>query len=862
MWSLGCVFVEMCSVLAARSVKDMREFFAENGTTKPSIRENMQASERWCELLTTSLTRENDQQPLDVAQRMTVRNPDDRLTASDLTSLIFQEFEGPPRYYGLCCQPTSQPADTETIDTSTLNYGLEDSLSPGPALELESGPSAGVGPTEETAPTYREPIVEDEEETIEAFFHNTAPKSQAILEEITIEGLPIATGYPQTKLDHTPEPEPAASGLRPEAPEVTSQPRPADLRAAEKPGGGNDCDDDEKTITVDENHPAAASQTEPGVAPPDADSDKSHRANPGTPVMNESPRKKNKSDKHVTTPAWTKVFGISSVAVACPSPGCYLHFQHLGPGPTRELRTHLRRDHGVHEIGWTRLLEDDPSGVYSFEKDVYGERLRRLIKSEKKRRRSKALDRERVEQARRHAQSMERDPVQAGDSTKQATTSTKAIGGEEVQPNVKADLQSKRRFSNLPKSTRAPSYYWAANNLFTRKALSEMVKDSRDVGTPQPLFVYGCLMFPSVLRGLAASCMKPYALGEEFPNGLRTGSFDWAFCDQSIQSAAETMTPAVLKDFERLNLMGLWCAALKPSFGSEVSGFLIFGLSIDAIRCLDQVYSKASRRKLFSKGLSQDTYENDVFKRRTVKVSIKLSDGGDQSVSAQTYAWDVSRHDLHAGSLEAWDTKNFVGSINYHRFAVLDNPSEPSPSYLQEERQLAAKMSIAFVQSGDELCSAVLARNFEKIRGLIRGGYDVDLPCTTFGTVLQAASARGDVRMIEWLLDNNADINAPGGQFGTPLIAAIAGGHVAAVEHLLEKGARVLQDGGHSGSALYQAVDFQDLALVRILLDRGAWATPGYDRLLEQSRTFQSHDIHLELEKYKSHASVFEHGTD
>jgi len=44
-WSLGCVFLEMLSVVKGETVECMREFFLDRGTRKESFRKNLRVTE-------------------------------------------------------------------------------------------------------------------------------------------------------------------------------------------------------------------------------------------------------------------------------------------------------------------------------------------------------------------------------------------------------------------------------------------------------------------------------------------------------------------------------------------------------------------------------------------------------------------------------------------------------------------------------------------------------------------------------------------------------------------------------------------------------------------------------------------------
>ncbi|KAJ7456020.1 ankyrin repeat-containing domain protein, partial [Mycena galericulata] len=68
-----------------------------------------------------------------------------------------------------------------------------------------------------------------------------------------------------------------------------------------------------------------------------------------------------------------------------------------------------------------------------------------------------------------------------------------------------------------------------------------------------------------------------------------------------------------------------------------------------------------------------------------------------------------------------------------------------------------------------------------------------DTPGGQFATALQAASARGHVATVEFLLGNNTYRER--GEYGTTLCAACANGNIEVVKALLKAGAKLNVDG-------------------------------------------------------------------
>ena len=89
-----------------------------------------------------------------------------------------------------------------------------------------------------------------------------------------------------------------------------------------------------------------------------------------------------------------------------------------------------------------------------------------------------------------------------------------------------------------------------------------------------------------------------------------------------------------------------------------------------------------------------------------------------------------------------------------------------------------------------------------------------------YGNALQAASARGELRIVELLLKAGADVNAQGGEYGNALQAASARGKQQIVELLLKTGADVNAQGSY-GNALQAASAEGEQQIAELLLKAG-----------------------------------------
>ncbi|KAJ9413682.1 hypothetical protein QL093DRAFT_2487593 [Fusarium oxysporum] len=94
-------------------------------------------------------------------------------------------------------------------------------------------------------------------------------------------------------------------------------------------------------------------------------------------------------------------------------------------------------------------------------------------------------------------------------------------------------------------------------------------------------------------------------------------------------------------------------------------------------------------------------------------------------------------------------------------------------------------------------------------RDLTTEGADVNAQGGKYGNALQAASYKGNLEVVQLLLDRGADINAQGGKYGNALQAVSWKGNPEIVQLLLGRGADVNAQGGEFSNALYTASYFR-----------------------------------------------------
>ena len=138
-WSLGCCFLEMTAVLNNRTLREMKMFFATNGTQSEFFYANEEATNLWIERLKMESESREDIEPLkELIPWMLQRMAKERPTAQQVVNCILNEFESRQVFYGLCCgdddvtiRPTyedlppsyseiSLGAQTEQLSSSTI----------------------------------------------------------------------------------------------------------------------------------------------------------------------------------------------------------------------------------------------------------------------------------------------------------------------------------------------------------------------------------------------------------------------------------------------------------------------------------------------------------------------------------------------------------------------------------------------------------------------------------------------------------------------------------------------------------------------------------------------------------------------
>ncbi|KAF2143346.1 uncharacterized protein K452DRAFT_307490 [Aplosporella prunicola CBS 121167] len=418
----------------------------------------------------------------------------------------------------------------------------------------------------------------------------------------------------------------------------------------------------------------------------------------------------------------------------------------------------------------------------------------------------------------------------------------------------------------VPRSTLVPSYILACSNRFTRQEATAPKHNHGRVN----LFVCGRFMFPSVIRAIAArSTESEYSKVHQ--RRLMPTADDWANVNKTLKHAAEAMTTAVLRGYDRWKPKGIDCAVLQQSDISpsiieeisrngyptsskpsgEVQGFIIRGLTREALRYCDLLLcgSRSCAKKLqLAKGEDQkkgsaqpDGPKGGLMRQEEVSVEIRLKSGELTKVKAQTYIWTQGS----LGLCGQWDPTAFIQKPG------LRSLSSGALDWTAEERKLAKTMRTDYVFPGDILCSKVLNNQPEAVSSLLsQMQVDPDAPCRFFATTLQAAASLGDEELVNMLLDSGANSDANGGHYGSPLMAAVVHSRKTVAKMLLKERANVFVHGARFVSPLYQAVGHSDWAMAQLLLDKGAWLGAGYDEILDLAAEQRDADMKRLLVDY------------
>ena len=113
-WSLGCVFVEMLTLVKGRTVEEQREFFRQR-TDNTRFYENMSSTQEWVgQLRQIDSGQTSDSLLANCILQMLKENPDERLRTAELYDKIsiYRDLEGNPLCGECCVSDTLSDSDS------------------------------------------------------------------------------------------------------------------------------------------------------------------------------------------------------------------------------------------------------------------------------------------------------------------------------------------------------------------------------------------------------------------------------------------------------------------------------------------------------------------------------------------------------------------------------------------------------------------------------------------------------------------------------------------------------------------------------------------------------------------------------
>lgn len=126
-WSLGCVFLEMVTVLKGETVPAMREFFKQKNDNYRYY-DNLETAKKWTKHL-ADLGSVEDSVPVQWIAGMLQRDPDKRLTAHELFGEVV-ESEERAMFCGPCCRDNDDTDSDEMDDRDMWADPLQETIRP------------------------------------------------------------------------------------------------------------------------------------------------------------------------------------------------------------------------------------------------------------------------------------------------------------------------------------------------------------------------------------------------------------------------------------------------------------------------------------------------------------------------------------------------------------------------------------------------------------------------------------------------------------------------------------------------------------------------------------------------------------
>ncbi|KAL8673301.1 MAG: hypothetical protein Q9168_002263 [Polycauliona sp. 1 TL-2023] len=137
-WSLGCVYLEMITVLKGETIVAKSAYFLSSGTCSTFYCRNQDAMKGWMKRLESK----KDNAPLDWIRNLTMSKPSSRLTPQQLMDRITSGEDGVD-YYGLCCDgKKDDEVAIELRDSDVeVSSGSDGKTTDGPSIKKKHDPA-------------------------------------------------------------------------------------------------------------------------------------------------------------------------------------------------------------------------------------------------------------------------------------------------------------------------------------------------------------------------------------------------------------------------------------------------------------------------------------------------------------------------------------------------------------------------------------------------------------------------------------------------------------------------------------------------------------------------------------------------
>ena len=122
-WSLGCVFLEMTSILKGWNIDQYKAYFKSHGTEEPYVYNNVRATEALLSEL-RKIGSSRDNKPLDWSLAMLQIDRSARPTAATLATSIICNDEDVFGFCGICCRGDPEPDGPDELAEIFENMGI------------------------------------------------------------------------------------------------------------------------------------------------------------------------------------------------------------------------------------------------------------------------------------------------------------------------------------------------------------------------------------------------------------------------------------------------------------------------------------------------------------------------------------------------------------------------------------------------------------------------------------------------------------------------------------------------------------------------------------------------------------------